>query len=116
MANHRRDGGGPDGGDSAGLIDHYEAIANASRQMLDAARAEDWAQVARIEQHCRELIATLKEVSSRATLSAAENRRRMVILRAILQDDAQIRVRAEPWLRDLEDFLVAARRQAPPKT
>jgi flagellar protein FliT len=114
MTTHQRDGGGADGGNSAGLIHHYEAIASASREMLEAARAEDWASVARIEERCRELIATLKQVSAQGVLSASENRRRMILLRAILQDDAQIRVRAEPWLRDLEQFLVAARRQAPP--
>jgi flagellar protein FliT len=100
---------------SSGLIRQYEEIADASRAMLDAARAGDWEGVGRIEERCRQLIVALKQASSRGKLSAPENRRRLVILRSILDDDAQIRIRSEPWLRDLEDFLAGARPAAKSK-
>ena len=35
------------------MIEHYEAIAVASRRMLDAARVEDWDAVGREEDRCR---------------------------------------------------------------
>jgi len=95
---------------SCGLIHRYEDIANASRSMLDAAHRGDWAAVEQIESQCRDLIAALKVAAAADTLSDGEKARRMTLLRAILKDDAQIRVRAEPWLRDLENFLAVSRR------
>jgi len=92
-----------------GLIRHYEEIALASRSMLDAAHQGDWSAVERIEAQCLELIAALKEAARTGSLSETERARRITLLRAILRDDAQIRVRAEPWLRELEEFLATSR-------
>lgn len=98
------------------LLCCYEDIAAASRSMLGAAQRGDWDAVAAIESRCRHLIARLRGLALTQRLGAPEQRRRMALLRAILQDDAQIRVRAEPWLRDLESILAApqprARRRA----
>lgn len=100
----------PDDGRSVGaqaqrqrsLIAHYEAIAQASHDMLDAARAEDWVRVGALEDECRALIARLQAEAANATLSAGEQQRRMQLLREILAADAEIRARAEPWLQQLE--------------
>jgi len=97
----------PDGARPQGLIHHYEAIARESRSMLEAAHRGDWHEVDRIEQRCREMIAGLRQASRADALGDGENVRRMALLRAILQDDAQIRRRAEPWLRELEALLAA---------
>jgi len=93
---------------SFGLIRRYEEIAGASRSMLEAAHRGDWAAVEQLEGRCREMIAALKLAARSETLSNDEKSRRVSLLRAILKDDAQIRMRAEPWLRDLENFLGAA--------
>ena len=87
------------------LIEVYEEIARASRSMLDAAKAEDWERVARIEADCRELIDRIRMAARDERLGADEARRRMEILRVVLQDDAQIRARSEPWLQDLNRIL-----------
>ncbi len=92
------------------LIQQYEEIAQASRSMLQAAHQGDWDEVERIQGRCREMIAELKTASERDALADSEQRRRIELLRSILDDDAQIRARAEPWLRNLEEFL----RTAPP--
>jgi flagellar protein FliT len=94
-----------DGGPLAGaeLLRQYEAIGRESRQMLEAARAGDWAGVARIEDECRRMIAGLK--GGAGLLTPAENLRRVQVLRAILADDAQMRQRAQPWLGNLEQVL-----------
>jgi len=90
---------------SCRLIDQYEEIAQASRSMLQAAHEGDWDRVEHIQSRCGEMIAALKLASTKSTLATSEQRRRIELLRAILSDDAQIRARAEPWLRDLEEFL-----------
>ena len=84
------------------LIERYQQVAQLSRDMLAAARREDWNEVARLEAHCQSQIGELKRAAMIEPLSAYEQRRRIQLLRAILQDDAQIRSRAEPWLRELE--------------
>ena len=90
------------------LIRHYEGIADASRSMLEAAHSGDWDKVEQIESSCRKMIRALKQASLHAELSKAESKRRMELLRAILSYDAQIRLRSEPWLRDLEEILSPA--------
>jgi flagellar protein FliT len=87
------------------LIRRYEDIAGASRRMLDAALVGDWEQVARLESQCQNMIIGLKQSLQADALSKAEDQRRIELLRGILRDDAQMRAQAEPWLRNLENFL-----------
>jgi flagellar protein FliT len=98
---------------SSGLLHRYEEIALASREMLEAAQRGDWELVATIEGRCCALIAKLKAAARAEALNPAEKQRRIALLRAILEDDAQIRVRSEPWLRDLEALIGPAGRTAP---
>jgi flagellar protein FliT len=101
---------------AAALLDRYEQIAQASHEMLAAARHGDWAAVTRLEDSCRALIAELQVRAAQQGLNPAEQRRRVALLRAILADDAEIRERSEPWLLELEKLLqpsgAAARRTA----
>ncbi|MCA3211959.1 MAG: flagellar protein FliT [Burkholderiales bacterium] len=98
---------------SAGLIEAYETIARASHAMLAAARADDWDDVARLEAQCRALIGELQAAAAGRSLAAGEQRRRVQLLREILAHDAEVRARAEPWLRELEHLAgaPAARRR-----
>ena len=48
------------------LIDYYKAIENSSRQMLDAAKDEDWDQVVRFEGACAVLIEQLRARGKRS--------------------------------------------------
>ncbi len=93
-------------GSTAGrLIDRYELIAQASHEMLAAARHGDWESVARLEDACAALIAELQCAAVSDRLAPPEQRRRIALLRAILADDAEIRARAEPWLKKLEHLI-----------
>jgi len=94
------------------LIAHYEAIADASQVMLVAARADDWDEVGRQEERCRELIARLGAAAGSSTLPPPDNGRRIALLRSILADDAEIRDRSEPWLKEVERLLVVRGRTA----
>lgn len=87
------------------LLDHYEAIARASQLMLEAAQRSDWDEVTRQEERCRMLIAALKAASLESPLRPADDRRRMALLRRILADDAEIRGRTDPWLKQLERLI-----------
>lgn len=93
------------------LLHHYEAIALASSAMLAAARAGEWIEVARQEELCCALIATLKTATHCAdtSLGATDDARRMQLLRQILSDDALIRGHAEPWLEPLAPYISSPR-------
>ncbi len=98
------------------LLQHYEAIAQASCAMLAAARIGDWIEVDRQEERCCALIATLKAAAhgadDPALLSEADDALRMQLLRRILADDAQIRGHAEPWLEPIAPFISTPRSSA----
>ncbi len=83
------------------LLDYYKAIENASRKMLEAAKAEDWDGVMHMESTCAVLIAQLRSRSRTAQLQPDERKEKTQIMKRILRTDAEIRNLAEPWLADL---------------
>ena len=95
------------------LIERYQDVAQLSREMLAAARREDWDEVARLAAVCQNAIEQLKRAAMIEPLNALEQQRRIALLREILQDDAQIRIGAEPWLVELERLLGITRRAKP---
>jgi flagellar protein FliT len=91
------------------LLERYQAIAQASQAMLEAARRADWDEVGRLEECCRTLIAALKLSALAGPLTPDDEQRRMQLLQRILADDAEIRDRSEPWLRQLDLLLATPR-------
>jgi flagellar protein FliT len=89
----------------ASLIQYYEAVAQTSHDMLRAAYMGDWPQVEALEHRCLDLIDALNQASSTEVLDPDGQKRRMALLGVILENDAQIRVCADPWLSTLDDIL-----------
>ena len=87
------------------LLQYYEAIEQASVDMVRAARLGDWDQVVKLEGACVLLISELKQVAHRAPLSQDQVESKSRLMRRILLNDAEIRLLAEPWLQDLEKTL-----------
>jgi flagellar protein FliT len=103
------------------LLSYYEAIEQASADMLSAARAGNWDEVVKLEGACVLLISQLKHAAQEhddtrsappavdpAVLDAARAKSR--IMQRILVNDAEIRHLAEPWLQDLDDTLAGRRK------
>ena len=84
------------------LIDYYKAIEDSSLQMLNAARSEDWEQVVRFEGACAVLIEQLRARASTEQLLPEQRKEKTRIMQRILNNDAQIRYLAEPWLSHCE--------------
>jgi flagellar protein FliT len=80
------------------LIGYYKAIEEGSAKMLEAAKAEDWDGVVRFEGVCAVLIEQLRQGVHVDSLDAQARAEKSRIMRRILQNDAQIRYLAEPWL------------------
>ena len=88
------------------LIDYYKAIEDSSARMLDAAKAEDWEQVVRYEGACAVLIEQLRARAHNEELAPAQRVEKTRIMQRILNNDAQIRYLAEPWLAQCEHSTV----------
>ena len=84
------------------LIDYYRAIEDSSRKMLDAAQAENWDEVVRLEGACAVLIEQLRYQSRAEDLLPEQRAEKTRIMQRILRNDAQIRYLAEPWLAHFE--------------
>jgi flagellar protein FliT len=97
------------------LLSYYEAIEQASADMLSAARSGDWDEVVKLEGACVLLITKLKQAgqlpsqtpADPVAIEAAKAKSRL--MQRILVNDAEIRQLAEPWLQEL-DVTLAGRR------
>ena len=91
------------------LLSYYEAIEQASADMLSAARAGNWDEVVKLEGACVLLIAQLKHAAADQALASDEAKQKCRIMQRILVNDAEIRHLAEPWLQDLDDMMAGKR-------
>lgn len=90
-------------------LSHYESVAAASGDMLEAARRQDWDALAEAERRCAAVIAVLKASDAEARLDEDKRPRKAEIIRRVLADDAEIRRLLAPRLRELEQLLGAGR-------
>ncbi len=89
------------------LMDYYKAIESSSRQMLDAARREDWDDVVRCEGACAVLIEQLRFLAKSQDLPKDRRSEKSRIMQRILRNDAEIRILAEPWLSTFAEMFDA---------
>ncbi|MEN9629112.1 MAG: hypothetical protein RJA10_2339 [Pseudomonadota bacterium] len=87
------------------LLSYYEAIEQASCDMLAAAKSGDWDAVVKLEGACVLLISQLKHAARQAPLDGESARAKSRIMQRILVNDAEIRHLAEPWLQDLDQLM-----------
>lgn len=90
------------------MLSTYQSLSELTGTMLNAAREGEWECLAGLEQRCRSYVGTLMEAAP-IPLTAQEQRAKVAIIRAILQNDAQIRALAEPRLHELQQRLHATR-------
>lgn len=86
------------------LIGYYEAIGRLSRTMVAAAAHADWESLAATERICGLVIERIEAFGDPAAqLGSSARGRRLAILRAVLEDDAQIRRYTDPSLARFDD-------------
>ena len=90
---------------STQLLSYYEAIEQASADMLNAARSGNWDEVVKLAGACVLLISQLKHAASSQQLGPDEAQLKTRIMQRILLNDAEIRHLAEPWLDDLDQLM-----------
>jgi flagellar protein FliT len=95
---------------NSSLLNYYEAIEQASADMLEAARSGNWDQVVKLESACVLLISRLTQAARDAQLAPDEAQLKSRIMQRILVNDAEIRTLAEPWLEDLDGMMTGKRK------
>jgi flagellar protein FliT len=90
---------------NSSLLSYYEAIEQASADMLDAARSGNWDHVIKLEGACVLLISQLKNAARADKLSGEETQFKSRIMKRVLVNDAEIRHLAEPWMEDLDQMI-----------
>ena len=93
---------------STEMLDTYETLSELTGTMLTAARQGEWDALASLEERCRAHVGALME-SAPTALNESEQRAKVAIIRATLQNDAQIRALADPRLHELQARLSLTR-------
>jgi len=75
---------------------------------LNAAKLEDWEQVVRFEGACAVLIEQLRARAQSEQLLPEQRVEKTRIMQRILNNDAQIRYLAEPWLAHCDPGMAGA--------
>lgn len=88
------------------LIGYYETIGRLSRTMVASAECADWESLAATERICSLVIERIEAFGDPvAQLGPSGRRRRLAILRDVLEDDAEIRRYTEPSLARFDRWL-----------
>lgn len=90
------------------MLTAYESLSELTNSMLNAAREGEWDHLAALEQSCQGYVGSLMQAAP-IKLSENEQRAKVSIIRAILQNDANIRALTEPRLHELQQRLSATR-------
>lgn len=79
----------------------YEDVAQLTKQMLSAARQQDWDKLTELEIRCAEHVAHLKAIKEDSPLPREGRERKVASIKSILEDDRQIRDLVSPWMARL---------------
>ncbi|WLI87968.1 flagellar protein FliT [Massilia sp. R2A-15] len=92
------------------VLSVYETLVGLTGEMVAAASASDWDQLAVLESRCAAHVQALKE--NAAPVLTGENRARKVrIIQKMLDDDRKIRDLTMPWMAQLSSLISNTRSQ-----
>ncbi|MDP1766954.1 MAG: flagellar protein FliT [Methylotenera sp.] len=83
----------------------YETVAGLTKQMLLAAKQQDWDKLAELEARCAQHVATLKMTADAAPLPSDVRARKLASIKSILADDREIRNIVSPWVVRLNSLM-----------
>lgn len=87
------------------VISLYENLSLLTRQMLEAARGQNWDRLRELEEACAAEIGRLHDDAPLPALSGELRARKVRILQRILADDREIRIITEPSMEKLSLLL-----------
>lgn len=95
----------------ASQIEIYQEMSTLSSRMVEAARANDWDSLIRLEKSVVALRLSLAADDDNSRLTAAEIEAKRTLIQRILDDDAEIRRHTEPWMEQVRQFLGGSARR-----
>ncbi|MEI7531565.1 MAG: flagellar protein FliT [Betaproteobacteria bacterium] len=84
---------------SKDMLFYYESVEKISQKMLDAAKRQDWDDLARLEVVCEGYVQNIATVKSPLTAEAKQVK--LSYLKKILSNDRATRDALEPWMVNL---------------
>lgn len=89
------------------ILGLYESVAAITNQMLEAAKQEDWTELAALEAQCREYVSKMQTIDKSKPLSGPALQKKLASVNKILADDREIRNLTDPWMVKLAGMLHA---------
>lgn len=89
----------------ASQIEIYQEMSTLSSRMVEAARANDWDNLIRLEKSVVALRLSLAADDDNSRLTTSEIEAKRALIQRILDDDAEIRRHTEPWMEQVRQFL-----------
>lgn len=83
----------------------YETVAQLTKQMLVAARQQDWDKLEELETSCAQHVAQLKTMEDALPLASDARERKVASIKSILADDREIRNLVSPWMVRLNTLI-----------
>ncbi len=90
------------------ILTTYQTLSELTDTMLNAARQDEWDRLAALEQRCQSYVGNLMQATT-VKMNSNEQRTKIAIIRAILQNDAKIRALTEPHMHELQQRLLKTR-------
>ena len=86
------------------LLEHYGAMWQLSQNMLTAAKQAEWERLVELEQARATIVEELKR-EDKIVWQAANGEKIAVLIRAILDADAEVKLLTESWMDKLQGTL-----------
>jgi len=90
------------------VLEHYETLSSITGKMRDAAAQGEWDRLIELEEESRTHVAEMKTLDL-APMDEATRLRKVILIKKILADDAEIRNKTEPWMAELQRIMSNAR-------
>jgi flagellar protein FliT len=94
------------------VLSTYEAMQALTAQMVQAASASDWDQLAHLERRCAVHVQDLKDHAADLPMSGEHRVAKIQIIRQLLDDDRKIRDLTMPWMAHLSAMIGSTRSQS----
>jgi len=90
---------------SADVITNYESLSSITGQMREASAHGEWDQLIELEQKCSRHVARMQPEDMASMLDEPTRQRKILLIKKILADDAEIRNRTELWMGQLKNIM-----------
>ena len=93
------------------VIENYEYLSALTAQMRVAAIQGQWDQLVALEKQCSERVTSMKAQDANTLLDENTRLSKVALIRRILEDDAIIRSKTEPWMEQIQHILQGVRQE-----